>query len=85
MKRFLQVLYPDDSSESGRRLRLKQEYFFVSAGIQTIINRFKKTGEPITELHNYIAIHINDTHPAVAVAELMRILLDQEGLEWNEA
>ena len=80
-----QVLYPDDSSESGRRLRLKQEYFFVSAGIQTIVNRFKKTNEPITELHNYIAIHINDTHPAVAVAELMRILLDQEGLEWDEA
>ena len=80
-----QVLYPDDSSESGRRLILKQEYFFVSAGIQTIVNRFKKLGEPITELHNYIAIHINDTHPAVAVAELMRILLDQEGLEWEEA
>ena len=80
-----QVLYPDDSSESGRRLRLKQEYFFVSAGIQTIVNRFKKLGEPITELHNYVAIHINDTHPAVAVAELMRILLDQEGLEWEEA
>ena len=80
-----QVLYPDDSSESGRRLRLKQEYFFVSAGIQTIVNRFKKLEEPITELHNYIAIHINDTHPAVAVAELMRILLDQEGLEWEEA
>ena len=80
-----QVLYPDDSSESGRRLRLKQEYFFVSAGIQTIVNRFKNLGEPITELHNYIAIHINDTHPAVAVAELMRILLDQEGLEWEEA
>lgn len=80
-----QVLYPDDSSESGRRLRLKQEYFFISAGIQTIVNRFKKIGEPITELHNFIAIHINDTHPAIAVAELMRILLDQEGLDWDEA
>lgn len=80
-----QVLYPDDSSESGKRLRLKQEYFFVSAGIQTIINRFKKLGEPITELHNYVAIHINDTHPAVAVAELMRILLDDEELEWEDA
>ena len=80
-----QVLYPDDSSESGRRLRLKQEYFFVSAGIQTIVARFKKTGEPITELHNFVAIHINDTHPAVAVAELMRILLDQEELDWEEA
>lgn len=80
-----QVLYPDDSSESGRRLRLKQEYFFVSAGIQTIVARFKKTGEPITELHNFVAIHINDTHPAVAVAELMRILLDEEELDWEEA
>ena len=80
-----QVLYPDDSSESGRRLRLKQEYFFVSAGIQTIVARFKKTGEPITELHNFVAIHINDTHPAVVVAELMRILLDEEELDWEEA
>ena len=80
-----QVLYPDDSSESGRRLRLKQEYFFVSAGIQTIVARFKKTGETITELHNFVAIHINDTHPAVAVAELMRILLDEEELDWEEA
>lgn len=80
-----QVLYPDDSSEEGRRLRLKQEYFFVSAGIQTIIKRFKKTGEPITELHNYVAIHINDTHPAIAVGELMRILMDDEDLEWDEA
>lgn len=80
-----QVLYPDDSSESGRRLRLKQEYFFVSAGIQTIVARFKKTGKPITELHNFVAIHINDTHPAVAVAELMRILLDEEELDWEEA
>lgn len=80
-----QVLYPDDSSESGRRLRLKQEYFFVSAGIQTIVQRFKKTGEHISDLHNFIAIHINDTHPAVAVAELMRILLDEENLDWDEA
>lgn len=80
-----QVLYPDDSSESGRRLRLKQEYFFVSAGIQTIFSTFKKLNEPITELHNFVAIHINDTHPAVAVAELMRILMDEEHLEWDEA
>ncbi len=80
-----QALYPDDTSYDGKRLRLKQEYFFVSAGIQTIIQRFMKLGEPITELHNYVAIHINDTHPAVAVAELMRILLDDYSLEWDEA
>jgi len=80
-----QVLYPDDSGEAGKRLRLKQEYFLVSAGIQSIIRRFRKLGEPINELHNYVGIHINDTHPALSVAELMRILLDEEDLDWNEA
>lgn len=80
-----QVLYPDDTSLEGKRLRLKQEYFFTSAGIQSIIRSFLKLGEPITELHNYVAIHINDTHPAVAVAELMRILLDDYELDWDTA
>lgn len=80
-----QVLYPDDTSLEGKRLRLKQEYFFTSAGIQSIIRSFLKLGEPITELHNYVAIHINDTHPAVAVAELMRILLDEYDLDWDTA
>lgn len=80
-----QVLYPDDTSLEGKRLRLKQEYFFTSAGIQSIIRSFLKLGEPITELHNYVAIHINDTHPAVAVAELMRILLDEYELDWDTA
>ncbi|MGO2118621.1 MAG: glycogen/starch/alpha-glucan phosphorylase [Fusobacterium sp.] len=80
-----QVLYPDDSGEVGRRLRLKQEYFLVSAGIQAIVRRFDKIGEPINEFHNYIGIHINDTHPAVAVAELMRIFLDEYNLDWDEA
>lgn len=80
-----QVLYPDDSREVGRRLRLKQEYFLVSAGIQAIVRRFDKLGEPINEFHNYIGIHINDTHPAVAVAELMRIFLDEYNLDWDEA
>lgn len=80
-----QVLYPDDSGEVGRRLRLKQEYFLVSAGIQAIVRRFNKLGEPINEFHNYIGIHINDTHPAVAVAELMRIFLDEYNLDWDEA
>ena len=80
-----QVLYPDDTSLEGKRLRLKQEYFFTSAGIQSIIRSFLKLGEPITELHDYVAIHINDTHPAVAVAELMRILLDDYELDWDTA
>lgn len=80
-----QVLYPDDSGEAGKRLRLKQEYFLVSAGIQSIIRRFKKLKEPMNELHNYIAIQINDTHPSIAVVELMRILMDEENLNWNEA
>lgn len=80
-----QVLYPDDSGEAGKRLRLKQEYFLVSAGIQSIVRRFRKLGEPINEFHNYIGIHINDTHPALSVAELMRILLDEEDLDWDEA
>ncbi len=80
-----QVLYPDDSYLKGKILRLKQEYFFVSAGIQNIINTFKKRKKPIQVFHEYVAIHINDTHPTLAIPELMRILLDEENLEWDEA
>ncbi len=80
-----QVLYPNDSLLEGRMLRLKQEYFFVSCGVQGIIRSYKKTERPMSELHEYIAIHINDTHPAVAIPELMRILLDEEGMSWEEA
>lgn len=80
-----QILYPDDSSYDGKLLRLKQEYFFVSAGLQTIVNRFKKLNVPFTSFNDYIAVHINDTHPALAVAELMRILLDNEHLSWEDA
>jgi glycogen phosphorylase len=80
-----QVLYPDDSREEGRILRIKQQYFFVSAGIQSIIRRFKKLGVPMQRLDEYVAIHINDTHPSVAVAELMRILVDEEKLTWDES
>lgn len=79
------VLYPDDSRIEGKILRLKQEYFLVSAGIQSIIRSYKKTGNPINMLDKYIAIHINDTHPSLAVPELMRILMDEEGIEWDEA
>lgn len=80
-----QVLYPDDSSYEGKKLRLKQQYFFVSAGLHSIVRQYKKDGGRMTDFHNNIAIHINDTHPALAVAELMHILIDEEGMEWNEA
>lgn len=79
------VLYPDDSTERGKTLRLKQEYFFTSAGIQTIIRNVKKMGVPLSKLDTVVAIHVNDTHPALAVAELMRILLDEEHFTWEEA
>ena len=80
-----QILYPDDSSMRGKLLRLKQEYFFVSAGLQTILKRYKKLKESIHKFSDFIAIHINDTHPAIAVGELMRLLLDEEGLDWDSA
>ena len=79
------VLYPDDSFYEGKMLRLKQQYFFVCAGIQSIIRHFKKCGGNIKELDERIAIHINDTHPTLAIPELMRILVDQEELSWDEA
>ncbi|WP_367397299.1 glycogen/starch/alpha-glucan phosphorylase [Clostridium sp. MSJ-8] len=80
-----QVLYPDDSFYEGKILRLKQQYFFVSAGIQGIVRHYKKHGGAIKEFDEKIAIHINDTHPTLAIPELMRILLDDEGLAWEEA
>ncbi|MDF2879767.1 MAG: glgP [Clostridiaceae bacterium] len=80
-----QVLYPDDSREEGKILRLKQQYFFVSAGLQSIVRRYKKMGNSILKIDEYIAVHINDTHPSIAVAELMRILVDEEMLDWDNA
>ena len=78
-------LYPNDSTYEGRKLRLMQEYFFVSAGVQSIMRHFKKHyGSPIL-FDRYIALHINDTHPALVIPELMRILMDEEGLNWEEA
>lgn len=79
------VLYPDDSTYEGRRLRLIQEYFFTSCGLQTIVKKFKKLGLPMDSIHEKIAVHINDTHPALAVAEFMRILVDEEGVGWKQA
>lgn len=81
------ILYPDDSNYEGRLLRLKQEYFFVSAGLQSILNYYvKKLGnEDFSKLPDYVAVHINDTHPAMAVAELMRLLVDEHHVEWEKA
>jgi len=80
-----QVLYPEDSFYEGKMLRLKQQYFFVSAGVQSVIRHFKKHGKDIELLDEKVAIHINDTHPTLAIPELMRILLDDEGLDWDAA
>jgi starch phosphorylase len=78
-------LYPDDTHYEGQLLRLKQQYFLVSAGLQSIVRSYKKTGGRLTELHKHVAIHVNDTHPVLAIPELMRILLDEEGFGWEKA
>lgn len=80
-----QVLYPNDTNYAGRLLRLKQEYFFVSAGLQDIIRKCKKNKVSMRDLPKKVAIHINDTHPTLCIPELMRILLDEEGFSWDEA
>jgi len=85
VKSICQVLYPDDSYYDGKRLRLKQEYFLVSAGVQDVVRKSVNNGIPLEELHKYTAIHINDTHPAMAVPELMRILMDDYCMEWEQA
>jgi len=84
-KNLVEVLYPNDSHIAGKELRLKQQYFFVSASVQRAVTRFKKNHPDIHRLPGKVTFQLNDTHPTVAVAELMRILLDEEGLEWEEA
>ena len=79
------ILYPDDSSYEGKELRLIQEYFMTSAGLQTIIKSYRKQGLLLEQIHEKVSVHINDTHPAVAPAEFMRLLLDDCGLEWADA
>ncbi|RDX93826.1 Glycogen phosphorylase 1, partial [Mucuna pruriens] len=79
------VLYPDDRSHQGKELRLKQQYFFVSASLQDIIRRFKEAHNSFDELPDKVALHLNDTHPSLSIAEIMRILVDEEHLGWNEA
>ena len=80
-----EVLYPNDNHMAGKELRLKQQYFFVSASLQAAIAKYKKTHDDITKLHEKVVFQMNDTHPTVAVAELMRILIDEEGLGWDQA
>ena len=84
-KNIVEVLYPNDNHIAGKELRLKQQYFFVSASIQAAITKFKKKHGDISKLPEKVTFQMNDTHPTVAVAELMRILLDEEDLGWNEA
>ena len=79
------ILYPDDTSYEGKQLRLVQEYFMTSAGLQTIIKSYLKQGLPLENIHEKVSVHINDTHPAVAPAEFMRLLVDEYGLEWDIA
>ncbi|KAI5866775.1 glycosyltransferase family 35 protein [Durotheca rogersii] len=79
------VLYPNDNLERGKELRLKQQYFWVAASLHDIIRRFKKSKRPWTEFPDQVAIQLNDTHPTLAVVELQRVLIDIEGLEWDEA
>ncbi len=79
------VLYPNDNVIEGKELRLKQEYFFVSASLQDIVRRYKKAHETFDEFADKVAIQLNDTHPAIAIAELMRIFVDTEGLDWNRS
>lgn len=81
-----EMLYPDDSQYQGKVFRLKQQYFMVSAGVQSILRHYEKHyGTSLEEFDDYIAIHINDTHPTLVIPELMRILLDEKGLEWEQA
>ena len=84
-RNLVEVLYPNDNHIAGKELRLKQQYFFVSASVQRALARYKKHHDDINKLPEKVTFQLNDTHPTVAVAELMRILLDEEGLSWDEA
>ena len=84
-KSIVEVLYPNDNHYSGKELRLKQQYFFVSASLQQVIKKFKATHDDIHQLPDKVVFQLNDTHPTVTVPELMRILIDEENLEWDDA
>ena len=82
---IVEVLYPNDNHYAGKELRLKQQYFFISASIQTALNKFKENNSDLHDLPKKVTFQLNDTHPTVTVAELMRLLVDEEGLEWDDA
>ncbi|PKM55750.1 MAG: glycogen phosphorylase [Firmicutes bacterium HGW-Firmicutes-5] len=84
-KSIVEVLYPNDNHYQGKELRLKQQYFFISGTIQQVIRKFKQKHNDIRELPDKVTFHINDTHPSLAIPELMRVLMDDEGLAWGEA
>ncbi len=84
-KNIVEVLYPNDNHYSGKELRLKQQYFFVSASVQQAIKKYKESHSDLHKLPEKVCFQLNDTHPTVTVPELMRILLDEEGMEWDEA
>ena len=84
-KTIVEVLYPNNNHYAGKELRLKQQYFFVSASLQVMLDKYKKKHKDVRKLYEKVTIQMNDTHPTVAVAELMRLLIDQEGLGWDEA
>ena len=79
------VLYPDDTTQAGKELRLKQEYFLTSASLQDLVRRFKSNHGDLTKLSSYVAIQMNDTHPAIAGPELIRLLIDENGMGFDEA
>lgn len=84
-KTIVEVLYPNDNHYAGKELRLRQQYFFISASVQRAVKKYMENHDDIRKFHEKVCFQLNDTHPTVAVAELMRILLDEQGLEWDEA
>ncbi len=85
VRKISEFLYPDDSTDEGKILRLKQQYFFVAAGLRRIIQHHKALYKTVNNFHEMVTLHINDTHPALIVPELMRYLIDEEGLDWDSA
>ena len=84
-KNIVEVLYPNDNHMAGKELRLKQQYFFISASVQEAVEKYLKKHDDLRKFHEKVTFQLNDTHPTVAVAELMRILMDENGLSWDEA
>ncbi len=85
LRQISEMLYPNDDTDEGKILRIKQQYLFSAAGVNSIVRRHKNIHGTITNLHHYVVFHINDTHPTLIIPELMRILIDEENLEWDQA